>query len=109
MDASAPRITYVGGPTALLEWRGLRLLTDPTFDPAGTRYELPAYTLRKTQDPAVEPTAVGRLDAVLLSHDHHGDTWTTPEEPCCRWSSAWSSLRSDRLHRDPPGSKVHPA
>jgi L-ascorbate metabolism protein UlaG (beta-lactamase superfamily) len=73
MDASAPRITYVGGPTALLEWRGLRLLTDPTFDPAGTRYELPAYTLRKTQDPAVEPTAVGRLDAVLLSHDHHLD------------------------------------
>ena len=26
---------YIGGPTALLEFGGLRLLTDPTFDPAG--------------------------------------------------------------------------
>lgn len=28
-------ITWVGGPTYLLEFDGLRLLTDPTFDPAG--------------------------------------------------------------------------
>jgi L-ascorbate metabolism protein UlaG (beta-lactamase superfamily) len=66
-------LTYVGGPTALLEWRGRRLLTDPTFDPAGTSYELPAYTLRKTQSPAVAAEKLGRLDAVLLSHDHHFD------------------------------------
>jgi L-ascorbate metabolism protein UlaG (beta-lactamase superfamily) len=66
-------LTYVGGPTALLEWRGRRLLTDPTFDSAGTEYELPAYTLRKTQSPAIAPEQVGRLDAVLLSHDHHFD------------------------------------
>ncbi len=25
-------VTVVGGPTALLEWAGLRLLLDPTFD-----------------------------------------------------------------------------
>jgi L-ascorbate metabolism protein UlaG (beta-lactamase superfamily) len=36
MTTAAPRLTYVGGPTAILEWRGLRLLTDPTFDRAGT-------------------------------------------------------------------------
>ena len=71
--SSAPRLTYVGGPTALLEWRGLRLLTDPTFDPSGTSYETPAYTLRKKQEPAIEAAAVGRIDAVLLSHDHHFD------------------------------------
>ena len=35
------RITYIGGPTALLELAGLRLLTDPTFDPAGTEYRTP--------------------------------------------------------------------
>src|SRR4051812_209982 len=69
----ALRVTYVGGPTALLEWRGLRLLLDPTFDPAGTAYELPGYTLRKTQGPALEPEALGPVDAVLLSHDHHRD------------------------------------
>jgi L-ascorbate metabolism protein UlaG (beta-lactamase superfamily) len=66
-------LTYVGGPTALLEWRGRRLLTDPTFDPAGTTYEPPGYTLRKTQSPAVAPEKLARLDAVLLSHDHHFD------------------------------------
>jgi L-ascorbate metabolism protein UlaG (beta-lactamase superfamily) len=67
------QLTYIGGPTALLEWRGRRLLTDPTFDPAGTTYELAAYTLRKRQSPAVAPEQLGRLDAVLLSHDHHFD------------------------------------
>jgi L-ascorbate metabolism protein UlaG (beta-lactamase superfamily) len=72
MDDSI-RFTYVGGPTALVEWRGLRLLTDPTFDPAGTRYELPGYTLVKTQDPALAAAEIGPIDAVLLSHDHHRD------------------------------------
>jgi L-ascorbate metabolism protein UlaG (beta-lactamase superfamily) len=70
---NALRLTYVGGPTVLLEWGGLRLLTDPTFDPAGTIYELPAYTLRKTQSPALETARVGAIDAVLLSHEHHFD------------------------------------
>jgi L-ascorbate metabolism protein UlaG (beta-lactamase superfamily) len=35
------RITYIGGPTALIEFGGLRLLTDPTFDPAGSTYPTP--------------------------------------------------------------------
>jgi L-ascorbate metabolism protein UlaG (beta-lactamase superfamily) len=68
-----PRLTYVGGPTALLDWRGLRLLTDPTFDPAGTSYELPAYTLTKTQGPALDQAEIGHVDVVLLSHGHHFD------------------------------------
>ncbi|MFL5560810.1 MAG: MBL fold metallo-hydrolase [Gemmatimonadaceae bacterium] len=73
MNDSRLRITYIGGPTAIIEWRGLRLLTDPTFDPGGTSYALPEYTLRKTSGPALPPDAVGRIDAVLLSHDHHRD------------------------------------
>ena len=72
LGSPAP-LTYVGGPTALLEYGGLRLLTDPTFDPAGTEYPTPAYTLRKTQGPALEPDRVLPVDAVLLSHDHHVD------------------------------------
>jgi L-ascorbate metabolism protein UlaG (beta-lactamase superfamily) len=68
-----PFLTYVGGPTALLEWGGLRLLTDPTFDPAGTAYPTAAYTLRKTLGPAVAAAALAPIDAVLLSHDHHFD------------------------------------
>src|SRR6266550_1385732 len=55
--ASAPRsrslrITYIGGPTALLEFAGARFLTDPTFDPGGTAYPTPHYTLHKTAGPA---------------------------------------------------------
>ena len=40
-------ITLIGGPTALIEFGGFRLLTDPTFDAPG-EYELPHTTLRKT-------------------------------------------------------------
>jgi L-ascorbate metabolism protein UlaG (beta-lactamase superfamily) len=32
------RITHIGGPTALIEIDGRRLLTDPTFDAPGRRY-----------------------------------------------------------------------
>ena len=76
MKTSKPvelRVTYIGGPTALFEYGGLRLLTDPTFDPAGTTYPTKLYTLRKLADPAVQADALGRIDAVLLSHDHHFD------------------------------------
>ena len=66
-------VTYIGGPTALVETGGVRLLTDPTFDPAGTDYPTPVYTLRKTQAAAIDASALGRVDAVLLSHDHHFD------------------------------------
>ena len=66
-------VTYIGGPTALIEIGGLRLLTDPTFDAPGTEYPAKGYTLRKTLGPALGPKALGRIDAVLLSHDHHAD------------------------------------
>ncbi len=66
-------ITYIGGPTALLELGGLRLLTDPTFDPAAQVYDLGSYSLRKTAGPALAPDSLGRVDIVLLSHDHHFD------------------------------------
>ncbi|MEO8482255.1 MAG: MBL fold metallo-hydrolase [Acidobacteriota bacterium] len=73
MIAGLPRLTYLGGPTLLIEWGGLRLLTDPTFDPAGTDYPTPVSTLRKSEGPAVSPVALGPVDVVLLSHDHHFD------------------------------------
>ncbi len=67
------RLTYVGGPTVIVEFDGGRFLVDPTLDPAGTDYPTPAYTLRKSLGPALPPEGIGRLDAVLLSHDHHPD------------------------------------
>jgi L-ascorbate metabolism protein UlaG (beta-lactamase superfamily) len=67
------RFTYVGGPTLLIEIAGLRLLTDPTFDPAGAEIRSGTYVLQKTEGPAIPAGHVGHLDAVLLSHDHHFD------------------------------------
>ena len=66
-------ITYMGGPTALFELDGLRLLTDPTFDPAGTAYVTTDYTLRKLAGPAINVNDLGHIDGVLLSHDQHFD------------------------------------
>jgi L-ascorbate metabolism protein UlaG (beta-lactamase superfamily) len=62
-------VLLVGGPTAVLEYAGLRLLTDPTFDPPG-RHE---SGLTKLTGPAVSAEEVGPIDAVLLSHDQHAD------------------------------------
>ena len=73
MDDATIRITYIGGPTALLDVGGARLLTDPTFDPGGSEYTTPVYTLHKSLGPAVAIDAIGHVDAVLLSHDQHFD------------------------------------
>ncbi len=73
MERSHLKLTYIGGPTALLEMSGLRLLTDPTFDPAGEEYPTRVYTLRRLAGPAVSAESLGHIDAVLLSHDHHSD------------------------------------
>ena len=72
--ASQLRITHVGGPTALIEFGGWRLLTDPTFDAPGRRYTFaPGLASRKLSGPALTPAQIGAIDAVLLSHDHHAD------------------------------------
>lgn len=66
------RITLIGGPTALIEVEGFRLLTDPTFDAPGD-YKLPHVTLEKLEGPALSAADIGGVDAVLLSHDQHSD------------------------------------
>ena len=68
------RITHVGGPTVLVEAAGWTLLTDPTFDPAGGDYRFGWGTgSRKTSGPAIAAADLPPIDAVLLTHDHHGD------------------------------------
>lgn len=67
------KIQYIGGPTALLEVAGLRMLTDPTFDARNTDYKTPYYTLHKTQSPTINVAELGKVDFVLLNLDHHFD------------------------------------
>jgi len=65
-------LTYIGGPTILIEVGTLRLLTDPTLDLPGN-YETGAFTHSKLVGPAVSASEIGSIDAVLLSRDHHFD------------------------------------
>jgi len=62
-------LTLIGGPTAVLEYGGLRWLTDPTFSPPGEY----AGGLVKTTGPALSPDQVEPIDVVLVSHDQHSD------------------------------------
>jgi L-ascorbate metabolism protein UlaG (beta-lactamase superfamily) len=71
MENHTVSITLVGGPTALIEMDGLRVLTDPTFDPPQAYPG--AVTLTKLTAPALSPEALGRIDVALVSHDQHFD------------------------------------
>lgn len=67
-------IRVLSGPTVLIEYAGLRLLTDPTFDEPGEYpTPVPGFSLVKTAPSPVTPDELGRIDAVLLSHDEHAD------------------------------------
>ncbi|HEY1974861.1 MAG TPA: MBL fold metallo-hydrolase [Pseudonocardia sp.] len=69
-------VTLVGGPTAVLEYAGLRIITDPTFDPPGTYTGAGAEGtngITKTAGPALSADEVAPIDVALISHDHHID------------------------------------
>ncbi|HET6530559.1 MAG TPA: MBL fold metallo-hydrolase [Actinoplanes sp.] len=69
---------HVGGPTVLIEVDGWRLLTDPTFDPAGGHYTFGRGTSSdKLAGPALAVSELPPIDAVLLTHDHHSDNLDT--------------------------------
>jgi L-ascorbate metabolism protein UlaG (beta-lactamase superfamily) len=74
MPTSNIKLTLIGGPTVLIEYDGVRILTDPTFDSPG-QYQGPHSPVKhvKTEGPALSVEQIGKLDAVLLSHDHHFD------------------------------------
>jgi L-ascorbate metabolism protein UlaG (beta-lactamase superfamily) len=64
-------VIYIGGPTAILQIGGLRLMTDPALDPAGSRYQAGTFSVHKTAGPA--KAATDNVDIVLLTHDQHMD------------------------------------
>jgi L-ascorbate metabolism protein UlaG (beta-lactamase superfamily) len=70
---SKTAVSYVGGPTAILHYAGLTIVTDPTFDPPGAYAEPGGTTLVKTVGPAIQRTALPPVDLVLLSHHAHRD------------------------------------
>jgi L-ascorbate metabolism protein UlaG (beta-lactamase superfamily) len=67
------KVTWFDTAMALIEIGSVRLLTDPVFDRKGATFDHGPVHLQKTSERAIEPSALGRIDAVLLSHDQHGD------------------------------------
>jgi L-ascorbate metabolism protein UlaG (beta-lactamase superfamily) len=67
-------ITHIGTATILLQIGSIRLLTDPVFDPPGGRYHFGYGTSsQKLTAPTIRAEDIGKIDAILLSHDHHED------------------------------------
>jgi L-ascorbate metabolism protein UlaG (beta-lactamase superfamily) len=58
------RVTYIGHATLLIEMGGMRLLTDPNFDPKLGRI------LPRVSPPGIALDALPNLDAVLVTHAH---------------------------------------
>src|SRR3712207_2655046 len=81
-------MTFGGNATMLLRIGGFTLLTDPNFVRRGQRVYLGKglWTKRLT-DPALEPTQLPVLDAIVLSHLH---------------SDHWDRIATARLDRTTP-------
>ncbi len=64
-------IFFVGTATTILEWEGIRLMTDPNFLHAGDHVHLgPGVTGTRQTNPAIDLHQLPRIDVVLLSHYH---------------------------------------
>ncbi|CDO69637.1 hypothetical protein BN946_scf184851.g25 [Trametes cinnabarina] len=81
-------LTFVGTATTLLEWRGLRIMTDPNFLHAGDHVHLgPGVTAQRLTNPSVSIDELPPIHLVLLSHYHEDH---------------FDKLVEDRLRRDLP-------
>jgi L-ascorbate metabolism protein UlaG (beta-lactamase superfamily) len=115
-DGDDVTLTFGGNATTLLQLGPFTLLTDPNFLHRGQRAHL-GYGLRSKRltEPALQPTQLPALDAILLSH-MHGDHWdriatrslpketpvvTTPEAARCldrRGFTGTADLRPWQTH-----------
>jgi L-ascorbate metabolism protein UlaG (beta-lactamase superfamily) len=58
------KITYIGHATVMVELEGVRLLTDPNFEPSLARF------LPRVSPPGIPLADMPKIDAVLLTHAH---------------------------------------
>ncbi|RPD81535.1 hypothetical protein L226DRAFT_838 [Lentinus tigrinus ALCF2SS1-7] len=81
-------LTFIGTATTLLEWHGLRIMTDPNFLRAGDHVHLgPGVTAKRLTNPSVPLNQLPPIHLVLLSHYHEDH---------------FDKLVEDRLRRDIP-------
>jgi L-ascorbate metabolism protein UlaG (beta-lactamase superfamily) len=63
----AMRVTFVNHATVLLQMDGVNVLTDPTW----AARMIPIIGSRRRRPPGLRLEDLPRIDAVLVSHDHH--------------------------------------
>ncbi|MCJ1332063.1 hypothetical protein MMC10_008755 [Thelotrema lepadinum] len=108
-------IYFVGTATTILEWHGMRLMTDPNFLHSGDHVHLgPGVTGTRQTNPAVDLHDLPRIDLVCLSHYHAPPTIAnSPPPPRERESSdhfdekVEASLRRDLPIITTPHAKAH--
>lgn len=65
------KLRFIGTATTILEWNGLRLMTDPNFLHAGDHVHLgPGVTGTRLTNPAIDLEDLPPIDVILLSHYH---------------------------------------
>ncbi|KAL8710554.1 MAG: hypothetical protein Q9225_007270 [Loekoesia sp. 1 TL-2023] len=70
-DDENASLLFVGTATTILEWEGIRLMTDPNFLHAGDHVHLgPGVTGTRKTNPAIDLHDLPRIDLICLSHYH---------------------------------------
>ena len=77
MASQPPLLTHIGGPTAMIEVGGIRLLTDPTFDPAGGKSAQEALSQSGSErmNSSRDCTSGGEIKELGSIHEHAGLQW----------------------------------
>lgn len=66
---AAPRVTWLGQATALIQYRGVNVLTDPMLsEQAGPG---PLFSVKRISPPGLRPDELPPIDVVVVSHDHY--------------------------------------
>ncbi|PWY95996.1 Metallo-hydrolase/oxidoreductase [Aspergillus sclerotioniger CBS 115572] len=64
-------VYFIGNATTIIQWHGIRIMTDPNFLHAGDHVHLgPGVTSMRRKNPAVDLENLPPVDLVLLSHYH---------------------------------------
>lgn len=102
------RVLFIGTATTVIEWQGLRILTDPNFLREGDRVHLgPGITAERLTNPALDLDEMPPVDVILLTH-YHADHFDPLVEdalnrdfPVVTTPHAKTHLVSGRAGKDP--------
>lgn len=98
-------IFFIGTATTVVEWEGIRILTDPNFLHAGDHVHLgPGVQGTRQTNPAIDLSELPRIDAVLLSH-YHADHFDQKVEASLRRSLPIITTPHAKSHLTSKGSE----